>query len=84
MRHLVYRWNRGRGRKIYKSEMREGMKVHRSVKTRLEAGILHDGQLYVPKVRPHIAKSKDKKTRPVGLSHGEWNVDEPQHWEWVD
>ena len=29
------------------------------------------------------AKGK-KKAQPVGLSHDEWNVDEPHHWEWVD
>ncbi|THH14817.1 hypothetical protein EUX98_g9558 [Antrodiella citrinella] len=35
-------WNRGRGRKVPKSEMEEGIRVHRSVKTRLEAGAAFD------------------------------------------
>jgi len=80
-------WNRGRGRKIYKNEMKEGMKVHRSVKTRLEAGPAFDDYegLYWPKVRPNlpaqgVVKSKD----PVRLDYHDWNVDEPVHWEWVN
>ncbi len=64
------------------------MKVHRSVKTRLEAGKIFEGSSsYVPQVRPSIpVVGKDgKKTHdPVRLDHTQWNVDAPQHWGWVD
>lgn len=81
--------NKGRGRKIYKSEMDEGMRVHRSVKTRLEAGKIFYNKHYTPQVRPHIpslAKMKSffKGREPERLEYREWNVDEPQHWQWVD
>ncbi|KAH8103592.1 hypothetical protein BXZ70DRAFT_889242 [Cristinia sonorae] len=81
-------WNKGQGRKIYKDEMDEGMRVHRSVKTRLEAGAVFDDdeQLYWPKVRPNLrSRDSGKKGRnPVRLEHHEWNVDEPEYWEWVN
>ncbi|THH27339.1 hypothetical protein EUX98_g6851 [Antrodiella citrinella] len=78
-------WNRGRGRKIYKSEMDEGMKVHRSVKTRLEAGPAFDDYegLYWPKVRPNLpVRNEGNPANPKRLDYHEWNVDEPVHWEW--
>lgn len=85
------RWNRGQGRKIVKDEMDEGLKVHRSVKTRLEAGEAFVSGLYAPKVRPHLPSGKhapgDLKMvsrEPKALPHGEWNVDEPVYWEWVN
>ncbi|KAL4252467.1 hypothetical protein ABKN59_002783 [Abortiporus biennis] len=81
-------WNRGRGRKIPKSEMKEGLKIHRSVKTRLEASEMLRTR-YVPQVRPwmkrfdeHGNKLKIRDPRP--LTFEEWNVDQPEHWEWVD
>lgn len=93
------RWNRARGRKIYKSEVKEGLKIHRSVKTRLEAyhlpetanvfsvlSTLSDNSLkYIPKVRPNIPKSKGGKGgEPTMLKWEEWNVDNPVAWKWVD
>lgn len=79
-----YKWivNMGRGRKIFKHEMEEGMKVHRSVKTRLEAGKVFVNGHYIPRVRPSIKCGK--KVEPRTLEYHEWNVDEPEHWEWVD
>ncbi|KAI0684957.1 hypothetical protein BC835DRAFT_1386911 [Cytidiella melzeri] len=83
-----FKWivNQGRGRQIYKDEMDEGMKVHRSVKTRLEAGkIFYDGHHYVPRARPSILTDREKKRMEIrNLEHHEWNVDVPEHWEWVD
>ncbi|KAI0078127.1 hypothetical protein K474DRAFT_1771218 [Panus rudis PR-1116 ss-1] len=91
-------WNKGQGRKIFKDEMEEGLKVHRSVKTRLEAGdALYNG-LYIPKVRPNLPKTKEEKAKskddkpkakkakvePVMLTYDEWNVENPVHWDWVD
>jgi len=86
-----YKWiqNRGRGRKIPRTEMTEGLKVHRSVKTKLEATSKFDNP-YIPQVRPNIeCLDPDKgwrktKTDPVQLSHAEWNVEHPQYWEWVE
>ena len=60
------------------------MRVHRSVKTRLEAGIMHGGDVYVPKVRPHIAKTESQRTKAVCLKHSEWNVEQPRYWLWTD
>lgn len=78
-------WNRGRGRKIPRHEMREGLKIHRSVKTRLEA--THRlGVDYVPQIRPEIKKYVDgKKVKEAEqLTHEDWNVDDPKYWEWAD
>ncbi|KAI0091262.1 hypothetical protein BDY19DRAFT_1086277 [Irpex rosettiformis] len=79
-----FKWivNRGRGRKIFKHEMKEGMRVHRSVKTRLEAGPIFFNGHYIPRVRPSIGPGK--KREPRTLDHHEWNVDDPAYWEWVD
>lgn len=83
-------WNRGRGRKIFKDEMDEGLKVHRSVKTRIEAGDIFEGRekLYWPKVRPHLPQRdacvpKGQKG-PLRLPRHEWDVETPEHWEWVN
>ncbi|TCD61534.1 hypothetical protein EIP91_008278 [Steccherinum ochraceum] len=81
-------WNRGRGRKVYKDEMEEGMLVHRSVRTRLEAGpaFADSERLYWPKVRPHLPTRVHvhDSTDPVRLDYHEWNVDTPEHWKWVN
>ena len=87
---MVCRVNQGRGRKVWKDEMDEGMKVHRSVKTRLEAGQIFFDDHYVPRVRPSVpivvhAKTRAERRRQVKeLEHHEWNTDTPEHWEWVD
>ncbi|KAL5495495.1 hypothetical protein ACEPAI_958 [Sanghuangporus weigelae] len=78
------RSNLGRGRKIYGDAKRDGIKVHRSVKTRLE---VLDGtkSVYKPrawfKYHPTLGKKCKKVSGPQ-----EWNIDEPERclWEWVD
>ncbi|KAI0081423.1 hypothetical protein K474DRAFT_1656566 [Panus rudis PR-1116 ss-1] len=80
-------WNRGKGRKIPRREMDEGLKIHRSVKTRLEASH-RMGEPYVPQVRPAMrifdSYGRKVKAEPRQLTHTEWNVDDPKQWEWVD
>jgi len=73
-------WNRGAGRVIYRPVIKRGMKVHRSVKTRIEA-LDHFGNSghYIPQVRPHLPHEK-----PRQLTFEEWNAENPEHFEWVD
>lgn len=95
------RRNRGRGRKIPEYLMTQGpFKVHRSVKTRLEAGgipsaplevrssdmIVDAGkrELYVPQVRPWNKASETRRRLHARLTHSEWNAENPTLWEWVD
>ena len=79
------RANLGQGRKIYGDAKRDGIKVHRSVKTRLE---VVDGTRSVYKPRAWFKYRPDpnnKKGRKVNGPQ-EWNVDEPDSrlWEWVE
>ena len=64
------------------------MKVHRSVKTRLEAGKIFAGEAYVPQVRPHFGSlsgsGRERKREAQRLDYRQWNVDNPKYWEWVD
>ncbi|GJE93482.1 DUF2235 domain-containing protein [Phanerochaete sordida] len=82
-------WNRCRGRMLAGKVIESGLRVHRSVKTRLEArGIrlkhTHSpGELYIPQVRPALPRAKGEAW-PTQLTHREWNVDVPLYWEWVD
>ena len=65
--------------------MREGLSIHRSVKTRLEAA--HRlGETYIPQIRPEIKKYVDgKKVKEAKqLSFEEWNLESPKYWEWVE
>lgn len=72
-------WNRGKGRKVYSRVMRRGIKVHRSVKTRMLArGTDGGNRPYLPKVRCVI----DGVARP--LTRDEWLADDPVHFEWAD
>ncbi|TFK54187.1 hypothetical protein OE88DRAFT_1675662 [Heliocybe sulcata] len=75
-------WNRGVGRKIHKPIMERGkVKIHRSVKTRLEAQARYHNAnktLYVPKVRPNL----DGPGEPVALPMEAWNVEESSWFEW--
>jgi len=76
---LVFSWNRGKGRKVYQRVMRRGMKVHRSVKTRMLAGGVEGKHgHYLPRIRCVI----DGTVR--SLTKEEWMADEPEHFEWVD
>ena len=85
LKACVIRWNRGRGRKIPRHEMHEGLKVHRSVKTRLEASHRLEEE-YVPQIRPELKKFVNgKKVKEAKrLTHEDWNVEDPKYWEWVD
>jgi len=73
-------WNRGEGRKVYWPVMRRGLKVHRSVKTRMEAlgteGSSAD--TYLPRIRPFV------KGKPKRFTVDEWLAENPQHFEWVE
>ena len=76
---FIVSWNRGQGRKVYHLVMRRGMKVHRSVKTRMLARGKDGGNRpYLPKVRCVI----DGVARP--LTRDEWLADDPVHFEWTD
>jgi len=77
-------WNKGDGRRVFHPVMRRGMKVHRSVKTRLESLDKHGQRgTYVPKVRPFI-KGEKKKGGSRMLTIEEWLAENPKHFEWVD
>jgi hypothetical protein len=73
-------WNRGAGRTVYRPVMKRGMKVHRSVKTRIEA-LDHFGNTghYIPKIKPHLRHEK-----PRQFTFEEWNTENPIQFEWVD
>ena len=74
------RANWGRGRKIYGDAKREGLKVHRSVKTRLE--VLDDKGKSVYKPRAWFKMKAKANTTTDGP--GLWDVEDPDQWEWVD
>jgi len=72
-------WNRGRGRQVYGLVMRRGMKVHRSVKTRMLAQTRQgNGKPYVPKIRCMVNGT------PRRLTREEWLAETPRYFEWVD
>jgi hypothetical protein len=72
-------WNRGAGRKVFRPVMRRGMKVHRSVKTRIEVLDKHGKPgKYIPKIRPVIGD------QPRTLTVEEWLADNPEIFEWAD
>ena len=74
---LTVSWNRGKGRIVYHLVMERGVKVHRSVKTRMLARGL-DGELYLPEVRFTIGDEVRCLTRE------EWLAETPEHFEWID
>ena len=72
-------WNRGKGRKVYSRVMRRGVKVHRSVRTRMLArGKGGENRPYLPKIR-YMIDGKPRK-----LTRDEWLAEDPLHFEWVD
>ena len=92
--------NRGRGRLIYGDARISKIKVHRSVKTRLEASRnaksektwfsavsqffkKKDSELYRPNAFWKL-KGADGRKKAYPTTHEEWNVDNSQHWEWVE
>ena len=76
---LLVSWNRGKGREVYKDVIERGVKIHRSVRTRMFA-LPMDGsdQQYLPKVRFAIGG------KPQHLTREEWLADKPEYFEWVD
>ena len=80
----VCRWNRGKGRKIPETEINQGLKIHRTVKMRLE----QLGEDYVPQARPYIRLARFDEhgksfKEPRRMTHHEWNNPEPEQWAWV-
>jgi hypothetical protein len=66
--------NRGSGRKVFKRIVAHGMKVHRSVRTRLQAAAEHDVD-YVPHIVPNIVHNEgapDEVRVCRRLTHQEW------------
>ena len=64
---------------MYRRVMDRGMKVHRSVRTRIEASGKDGREEYLPRIRCWI----DTKTiRP--LTREEWLAEPPAYFEWVD
>ncbi|KAI5121318.1 hypothetical protein M0805_003785 [Coniferiporia weirii] len=74
------RANWGNGRKIYGDAKRSGIKVHRSVKTRLEVVDRGGGSVYQPKAWFKARGASGKKE--AGPKN--WNVENPDKWKWVD
>lgn len=83
MTHTLHSWNRGRGREVHRLLVEAGMRVHRSVKTRLEADSLADGK-YVPHIRPHIRLEGQEVCQIRRLKYDEWTTQPVKHWVWVD
>ena len=75
----VVSWNRGKSRIVHRQVMERGMKVHRSVKTRMLAVCNEGEKQYRPKIRCEIAKGEIR--RPT---RGEWLAEEPTFFKWVD
>jgi len=76
---LPVSWNRGKGRKVYQLVMQRGMKVHRSVRTRMLArGMEGENRPYLPKIRCVIDGV------PRCLTREEWLAEDPMHFEWAD
>jgi len=72
-------WNRGKGRKVYHQVMHRGMKVHRSVKTRMESkGMKGKNRQYRPEIRCFI----EGESGPRRLTREEWLGE--MHFKWVD
>ena len=71
-------WNRGEGRIVYRRVMDRGMKVHRSVRTRIEASSEDGRKEYLPLIRCSI----NGTIRP--LTREEWLAEPPVYFEWVD
>ncbi|KAH8120082.1 hypothetical protein DFH11DRAFT_1558243 [Phellopilus nigrolimitatus] len=78
------RANMGQGRKIYGDARKSGIKIHRSVKTRLEV-LDHSGKnVYQPRA---WFKVRDPSSKKKEVGPKSWCVEQPDtrtHWEWVE
>ena len=63
---------------MYRRVMDRGMKVHRSVRTRIETSGKDGGKEYLPLIRCSI----NGTIRP--LTREEWLAEPPAYFEWVD
>ena len=64
---------------MYRRVMERGMKVHRSVRTRMLAcATTEKKEQYLPKIRCVVGGQARRLTRE------EWLADPPEHFEWVD
>jgi hypothetical protein len=82
------RINRGNGRKVYKDIVKRGIKVHRSVLTRIEAS--DNEHAYVPQIRPNIKVRGQEEKVCRRMTQEEWmkgtveGADLAKPWlEWV-
>ena len=76
---LIVSHNRKKGRVLYKEVIDRGIRVHRSVKTRMEAEPMAGSKKqYRPKVRFTINGEVRRLTR------SEWLASHPEHFEWVN
>lgn len=75
---MIVSWNRGKGREVYRDVVKRGVKVHRSVRTRMLAQPMEGSDKYLPKVRFAIGG------KLLRLGREKWLVDKPDYIEWVD
>ena len=76
---LVASYNKKKGRILYKAVMERGIRVHRSVRTRVMAQPMEGTK---KKYRPKIRFMIDGK--PQRLTSKEWEATDPKHFTWVD
>ena len=69
-------WKFRKGRKVYRQVMPRGMKVHRSVRTRMLAHGMEGGKQYRPKIRCEIDGEIRRPTRK------EWLAEDPKFFKW--
>ena len=72
--------NRGQGRVVHARVMERRLKVHRSVRARIEAHPEGTKDEYRPQIRCWI--DSEKTTRR--LTRKEWLAEPPVHFDWVD
>jgi hypothetical protein len=70
--------NRSGGRIVDRQVMECRMKVHRSVKTRIEASGNDGTKEYTPRIRCWVDGTVRRLTRE------EWLAEPPVHFDWVD
>ncbi|KZT19462.1 hypothetical protein NEOLEDRAFT_1077768 [Neolentinus lepideus HHB14362 ss-1] len=81
-KEYIWSVNRGRGRKVFDFLMHNEnrIKVHRSVKTRLEALDKYGRSgTYVPRIRTRYFSSKPERS-----THAQWMSNDQSFCEWVD
>jgi hypothetical protein len=75
---FLFSINRGMGRKVFKHVVHRGIKVHRSVLIRMQAGVQAGEKEYVPLIMPNLVpdnvleEDKDKHCR--AMEKTEWET----------